>query len=129
MSILLFNDVRSWKWQHFGRSVGSLAKVLFGFTFNVQVGGFVSFRHLASRILHAEAEDRVIGAAAPGKALAEIERPDDAEPAEPEESAPEEAEDSWQRRWQMAQFALQDLLEASEAQPLLPWNLQVEPSL
>lgn len=100
-----------------GRLFGNpfAAVVLFGFTFNVQVGGFVSFRHLASRILHAEAEDRVIGAAAPGKALAEIERPDDAEPAEPEESAPEEAEDSWQRRWQMAQFALQDLLEANEA--------------
>lgn len=41
MSILLFNDVRSWKWQHFGRSVGSLAKVLFGFTFNVQVGSHI----------------------------------------------------------------------------------------
>lgn len=87
------------------------AIVVLGFVLHHADGGaFVSIRRfMTSRSLHAEADDARIAVPTPSK-VAEIEKPD---VSEFHQESPEKVSEG---PWQMAQAALRDLLDASEAQ-------------
>lgn len=104
------------------------AIVVLGFVY-AHVSAFVSFRRFVnSRTLHAEADDIRI-ATPPSKVVAEIEKPDsdvESEHLHQIEKAPEKVSEG---PWQMAQAALQDLIEASEAQKQLVANVSASGDL
>jgi len=107
------------------------AIVVLGFVkYYAHVSAFVSFRRFVnSRTLHAEADDIRIATPTSSKVVAEMgEKPDSHVESDHLQigKAPEKVSEG---PWQMAQAALQDLLEASEVQKQLVANVSASGDL